>query len=211
MFIDLVDRPMAWRDVYRLCIGFVTPRPIALVSTLTPQGTPNLAPFSFYNMVCANPPVLMFSTGLHRDRSPKHTRRNIEELPEFVVATVDQSIGPQMVRCAAELPYGESEFAFSGLTPVAATRVRPPLVGEAPVNLECRLRQAISISDGPGGATVIFGDIVAIHVRDDLLAADGTIDPHRLRTVGRLGGAWYSDVTAPYEMQIPKIDAASGN
>lgn len=206
MFIDVPAGGENWRDVYRLCISFIHPRPIALVSTIGPDGVPNLAPFSFYNMVSANPPVVMFSAGLRRDRTAKDTLRNVEASGEFAVATVDESIAGQMVACAAELPYGHNEFAFSGLTPVPAQRVRPPLVQEAAVNIECRLRHIYAIGDGPGSSRVVFGDIVGIHLRDELLSADGTIDPHRLRTVGRLGGTWYCTVRDPYELEIPKVD-----
>jgi len=206
VFIDIAAGRVSWRDVYRLCISFIHPRPIALVSTIGPEGVPNLAPFSFYNMVSANPPVVMFCPGLKRDRSAKDTLRNVEATGEFAVASVDESIVRQMVDCAAELPYGHSEFAFSGLTPVPARLVRPPLVEEAPVNIECRLRYIYAVGDGPGSSRVVFGDIVGIHVRDGLLAADGTVDPHRLRTVGRLGGAWYCTVREPYELHIPRVD-----
>lgn len=205
MYIDLGVAGRDYRDLYRLCISFITPRPIALVSTISREGRHNLAPFSFYNMVCANPPVVMFCPGLKRDLRPKDSFVNVEATREFVVATVDEPLAQRMVACAAELPHGESEFEFSGLTPTPATRVRPALVKESPVNLECTLRQIVAFGDGPGSSRVVFGDIAAIHVRDDLLTADGTVDPHRLRSVGRLGGQWYCNVTAPYEMAIPKV------
>ena len=205
MTIDVRAGERDYREVYRLCISFINPRPIALVSTVSPDGRHNLAPFSFYNMVCANPPVVMFSTGLRRDLRPKDTLLNVEATREFVVATADEPIAQKMVDCAADLAYGESEFAFSGLTPAPATRVRAALVREAPVNVECTLRQIVPIGDGPGSSRVVFGDIVTIHVRDDLLGPDGDIDPHRLRTVGRLGAQWYCTVTTPYELRIPKV------
>lgn len=212
MFIDVAAGERNWRDLYKLCISFVTPRPIALLSSISPGGVPNLAPFSFYNMVCANPPIVMVSTGLHRDQRPKDTYVNVEQTREFVVATVTPAIARQMVDCAAELPYGESEFAFSKLTPRPATKVRPPLVAESPVNIECELREIKQFGGpddggiGPGGVSrLLFGRIVAIHVADELLAADGTCDPQRLTTVGRLGGAWYSNTLAPYPMEVPVV------
>lgn len=203
MIVDVRNGEGNWRELYHLCISFITPRPIALVSTISPDGRHNLAPFSFYNMVCANPPVVMISNGLHRDGSMKHTCRNIRETREFAIATVTPEIGPAMVRCAADLPYGESEFVFSGLTPVAGRHVRAPLVAESPVNLECTLRDALTFGAGPGSAHVLFGDIAAIHIADHLLDASGAVDPHRLCTVGRLGGKWYVNTTDPYEMSIP--------
>ena len=116
MHVDVKSGQLDWIQIYKLCIGFVTPRPIALVSTLSPNGRPNLAPFSFYNMVSANPPVVVFGPSLRRDSSGKHTYMNIEATKQFAIATVTDDIGPQMAMCAADLPYGQSEFEFSGLT-----------------------------------------------------------------------------------------------
>ncbi len=209
MLINVAAGKMDWRQLYRLCISFINPRPIALVSTVAPDGRRNLAPFSFYNMVCANPPVVMVSTGRHRDGSPKDTLRNVEQMHEFAIATVTTAIATPMVRTAAEFPYGESEWEFAGLTPLPATLIRPPLVKEAPINIECRLRQLLTISDQPGGATLIFGEIAAIHVADELLTTEGVVDPHKLTTVGRLGGRWYADARTPYEMEIPAPPAPS--
>lgn len=203
MLIEVGTGGVHWRDVYRLCISFINPRPIALVSTVSPDGRANLAPFSFYNMVCANPPVVMLSLGIHRDGRPKDTFANIRDTGEFVIAAVTQSIGPQMVRSACELPHGVSEWPLAELTPRAASRVRPALVAESPVNIECTLRQVVTLGDGPGSTHVVFGDIRVVHVDESLLAADGAVDPRKLRTVGRLGGAWYCNVEQPYEMHVP--------
>ncbi|MBK8914228.1 MAG: flavin reductase family protein [Phycisphaerales bacterium] len=208
MLIDLASAGSSWRDVYRLCVSFIHPRPIALVSSRSGDGALNLAPFSFYNMVCANPPVVMISTGLHRDRRPKDTCTNIVETREFVIATVVPQIAAQMAACAAELPRGGSEFDFSGLTPRPAARVKAMCVAESPVNIECTLRDVITIGEGPGSARMILGNIAAIHVADELIGPDGTCDPHRLQTVGRLGGKWYSNVADPYELEIPPVPGA---
>lgn len=205
MYVDVKSGQLDWTQVYRLCIGFVNPRPIALASTVSPDGRRNLAPFSFYNMISANPPVVVFGPSLRRDRSAKHTLINVEATEQFVIATVTEDIAQQMVKCAADLAYGQSEFDFSGLTPAPARQVRPALVKEAKANLECTLRQIVKTGDQPGSGAVIFGNVVAIHVDDQALDADGLVDPHKLRTVGRLGGQWYCTVTEPYEMQIPKV------
>jgi len=196
------DAP-GWRSLYPLLIGFINPRPIALVSSLSPQGVLNLAPFSFYNMVCARPPVVMFAPGFHRDGRPKDTLTNVRATGEFCIATVTEEIARQSVDCAADLPPDQSEFTFSGLTPVPARHVRTPLVREASINLECRVREIVTIAPGPGGSCVVFGNVVAVHVDDALLDERGVIDPHRLHTVGRLGGKWYCTVTEPYELAIP--------
>jgi flavin reductase (DIM6/NTAB) family NADH-FMN oxidoreductase RutF len=209
MFIDLTSGQPDWRALYRLCISFIQPRPIALVSTVSADGHPNLAPFSFYNMVCANPPVVMVSTGRHRDGAPKDTLVNIAHTGEFAIATVTPALAEPMVRSAAEFPPGASEWEFAGLNAAPAACIRAPLVREAPINIECRLRQLLEISDQPGGATLILGEIVAIHVADKLLGADGTVDPHKLAVVGRLGGRWYCNTANPYEMAIPPVPGGS--
>lgn len=205
MFVDIASGQLDWIGVYRLCTGFVNPRPIALVSTISPDGKHNLAPYSFYNMISANPPVVVLGPSLRRDGSSKHTLINVEATREFAIATVTEDIGPQMAKCAADLAYGESEFEFSGLTPAPASKIKAPLVKEAKANLECTLRQVIRTGDQPGSAAIVLGDIVAIHVDDAVLDAEGQVDPHKLRTVGRMGGQWYCNVTAPYELQIPKV------
>lgn len=205
MYVNVEARERPSVDIYRLCLGFINPRPIALVSTASAAGVLNLAPFSFYTMVSSNPPVVLFCPTQRRTRTPKDTLRNIRETGEFVIATVSAAIAEPMVKCAADLPPEASEFDFSGLTPTPATKVRPPLVRESPVNMECRLRQIVTTGDDVGGGNAVFGDILAIHVDDAILGADGLVDPHKLNTVGRLGGAWYANVTQPYELQIPKF------
>ena len=206
VYVDITLPQTDWRAAYKLFLGFINPRPIGFISTRSAGGQHNLAPFSFYNMVCANPPVVMFCAALSRNREFKHTFRNAEETGEFVVATVNDAIAPRMVRTAADLPYGQSEFDFANLTPILATKVRPPLVSEAPVNIECRVRQIVSMGDNPGASRVVFGDVLAVHIKDEFLNAAGdAIDPHKLHTVGRLGEAYYCTVTEPYAMQIPRV------
>ncbi len=197
----------AWRALYPLLLGFVNPRPIALVSTRSSGGAMNLAPFSFYSLVSAQPPVAMFAPATRPDGRAKDTLRNVRETGEFVIATVSTAIAQQAVDCAAELEPGESEFTFSGLTPAPATRVGTALVQESPVNMECTLREILTFGEGPGSGNAVFGDVRVIHVDDAILDARGRIDPHRLQTVGRLGGRWYCTVQEPYELHIPKPDA----
>lgn len=205
MFVDVESAERSWRDIYRLCIGFINPRPIALVSTVALDGVRNLAPYSFYNMVSGNPPVVLFCPTFRRTGGSKDTLQNVKDTGEFVIATVTAEIAPQMNQCAAELPPEQSEFEFSGLTPAPAMKVRAALVQESPVNMECRLRQILTTGEGPGGGNIVLGDILAVHVADHILDADGLVDPHRLTTVGRLGGAWYANADNPYEMRIPQV------
>jgi flavin reductase (DIM6/NTAB) family NADH-FMN oxidoreductase RutF len=206
VFIDVTAAEYDWRAAYKLFLGFINPRPIALVSSCDALGRLNLAPFSFYNMVSANPPVVMFCPSLSRHRTHKHTYLNVEATREFVIATVNEAIAPQMVRTAADLPREQSEFEFSGLTPAPASKIKPPLVAEAPVNIECRVRQIVSFGDTAGSGRAVFGDVLALHIQDEFLTVEREfIDPAKLHTVGRLGQQFYCTVKTPYSMQIPSI------
>lgn len=193
MFIDLANTEHSWRAMHRLYLSFVQPRPIAFASTIGPDGRPNLAPFSFYNMLSANPPVVVFSPAINRHGNKKDTLRNIEATREFVIATVTEPIAERMNICSTEYDYGVSEFEESGLTPMPASCVRAFLVKESPVNIECRLRQIVPLGDGPGGGQAVFGDVLAVHVDDAVLAeGDMVCDPTKLQAVGRMGGDFYA-------------------
>lgn len=192
MYIDLASTEHSWRAMHRLYLSFVQPRPIAFASTVDADGRPNLAPFSFYNMLSANPPVVVFSPAIGR-KGKKDTLVNIEATREFVIATVTEPIAERMNVCSAEFDHGVSEFEKSGLTPVPATKVRAFLVKESPVNIECRLRQVVPLGDGPGGGQAVFGDVLAVHVDDSVLTpGDMTCDPDKLMAIGRMGGDLYA-------------------
>ncbi len=204
MFLDTRKYGTNWRDIYKLAISFVQPRPIALVSTLSADVVRNLAPFSFYNMVSANPPVVMFAPSLRRDGSGKDTLHNIEAVGEFVVATVTESIASAMNKCSVDHPPDVDEFAVSGLTPEPARFVRAALVGESPVNMECNLVEIKRFGKQPGAGSVIFGQIVAIHVDDRVLARDGAVDAAKLKAIGRMGRSTYCRTNDTFDMPRPK-------
>ncbi len=202
MYINLADTEHSWRAMHRLYLSFVQPRPIAFVSSISAAGAVNLAPFSFYNMLSANPPVVVFSPALNRHSQPKDTLRNIRETKEFVIATVTEPIAERMNTCSTEFPHGISEFEKSGLTPIPAKRVRPPLVKESPVNIECLLRDIVSLGDGPGAGQAVFGDVIAVHVDETVLAAgDMVCDPDKLQAVGRMGGSLYGRTTGHFRLE----------
>lgn len=201
MLVNPEERP--WREVYQLLTDVVQPRPIAFVSTLAADGAPNLAPFSFYNVVSGNPPFVVFSPQLRgRDAEKKDTLRNVEATGEFVVATVTEAIAEAMNRTSAELPPGVSEWDVGGFTPLPSLQVRPPRVAESPVNLECRLHQIVPLGDGPGAGNLVIGRVLLMHVADDLLV-DGRVASERLRAVGRMGGARYARTASTFEMKRP--------
>ena len=201
MYIDLAETDHSFRALHRLWLSFVQPRPIAFVSTLDADGRPNLAPFSFYNMLSSNPPVVVFSPAISRRREKKDTLVNIEATGEFVIATVTEAIAERMNVCSTEFGRGISEFEQSGLTAVAAKKVKAFLVKESPVNIECRLRQVVSLGDGPAAGQAIFGDVLAVHVDEAVLAeGDMVCDPDKLQAVGRMGGNHYSRTIHPFTL-----------
>jgi len=192
------------RNVYKLMIGAIVPRPIAFVSTISPDGILNLAPFSFFMGVCANPPVIAFAPTIRpTDGRQKDTLNNIEATREFVVNIVSEEFAEKMNQCSGEYPPQVDEFAVSGLTPVASDLVKPPRVAESKVNMECRLFQLVRISDKPLGGSVVLGEIVRFHV-DDALIDDFRIDPDKLRAIGRMGGSGYARTRDRFELVRPK-------
>jgi flavin reductase (DIM6/NTAB) family NADH-FMN oxidoreductase RutF len=195
---------VAWREFYRFLTDVVQPRPIAFVSTVSAAGAPNLAPFSFYNAISANPPFVCFSPQLRgRDGAKKDTLRNVEETREFVVATVTEPIAERMNLTSAEFPPEVNEFEVGGFTPVPSLHVRPARVAESPVNLECRLHQIVTLGDGPGAGSLIIGRVLLMHLTDDLLV-DGRVASERLQAIGRMGGSRYARTDSTFDMARPE-------
>jgi len=188
-------------DFYRFMISVIVPRPIAFVSTTDAEGRHNVAPFSYYNAITNQPPLIGISIN-HRRGTPKDTYRNIEQTGEFVVNTVDEALGARMVQTSGEWPEDVDEFRLAGLTPVASDLVKPPRVGESPINLECRLYRSIEL----GATHFVVGEILRAHVRDDVWS-EGRVDIARLKPLGRLGGDGYSVVRDVIHMPRPKVDA----
>lgn len=190
------------QNVYKLLVGAVVPRPIAFVSTISPEGVPNLAPFSFFTVASANPPVLCFTASYREPR--KDTLLNIRETKEFVVNIVSHEFAAKMNVCAGEYPHGVDEFVQSGLTPAPSDLVMPPRVKESHVNMECKLLQAIEVSNQPLGGTLILGEVVRFHI-DDAMFSDFRIDPEMLGAVGRLAGNTYCTTNDRFELIRPQI------
>ena len=186
-------------QMYKLMTGSVVPRPIAWVSTLSKEGTPNLAPFSYFNAVSADPPTLLFSAGMHDAERPKDTLRNIEETKNFVVNIVTEAVAGAMNESSAAAPYGVSEFEFAGVTQTPSKTVDAPRVSESPINFECQLLDIYRV--GKNG--VVFGRIVHVHVEDELLLDDYKVDIEKLRPVGRLAGSGYTRVRELFELPRP--------
>ncbi|MDQ6664052.1 MAG: flavin reductase family protein [Acidobacteriota bacterium] len=185
-------------------VGAIVPRPIAFVSTVSAEGGRNLAPFSFFTAISANPPVICFSPMVRGDSSYKDTLNNIRATKEFVVNVVSEDFRAKMNVCSGEHPPSIDEFELSGLTPVAADLVKPPLVLESRVNMECRLVQIVDVSAKPLGGSIVIGEVVRFHVRDELFD-NFKIDPDKLRPIGRMGGPAYTRTTDRFDMERPKV------
>lgn len=201
MLIDVASSNVV--DVYHLLVGVVTPRPIAWVTSIDPEGRVNLAPFSFFNAFGANPPVVVFSPTLRRDGSRKDTLRNVEATGEFVLNAAIESLAEKVNLSSKELPYGQSEVDLTGLSLLPSRKVKPPRLAETPVNLECKVLQILPIGQGPIAANLVIGEVVVLHVDDRVLDEQGRVDPRQLRTIARLGGDYYCRTSDLFEMKRP--------
>jgi len=209
MEIDPVK--IAFENRYKLLIGCIVPRPIAFVSTVSPDGKLNLAPFSFFNGVGSNPMTLLFCPANKPDGSEKDTLRNCKPaaeggVGEFVVNVATEEYERQMAACAEPLEYGESEFELAGLHTAPSAVVKPPRLRESPVCFECRTVQVIRTNPGaPAGGNIVIGEVVHVFVRDGLVNERFHTDPAKLRAIGRMGGLGYvrtGDAAWRFEMPM---------
>ena len=206
--MELDPHTLAQADRYKLLIGCIVPRPIAFVSSVSADGRLNLAPFSFFAGVSSEPMSLLFCPANKPDGSDKDTLRNV--LPEseggtgqFVVNIVSEAVERRMAACAEPLPYGESEFDLSGLTPAPSRRVKPPRVAECPVSFECITDRVIRLNPGvSAGGNIVLGRVVFVHAADGLIDERHRTDPARLAAIGRMGGLGYCRTRECFEMPM---------
>ncbi|HEX3149403.1 MAG TPA: flavin reductase family protein [Gemmataceae bacterium] len=201
MLIDVSKTSVV--EVYQALTGVVTPRPIAWVTTIDAAGRVNLAPFSFFNAFGANPPVVVFSPTLRRDATKKDTLLNLEVVGEFVVHASVASLAEKVNQSSKELPHGESEVELVGLHTLPSIKVKPPRLAEAPVAMECTLRQIISIGSGSIAANLVIGEVLIMHIDDAVLDEKGRVDPRKLKTVARLGADFWCHTTDLFEQKRP--------
>jgi flavin reductase (DIM6/NTAB) family NADH-FMN oxidoreductase RutF len=209
MIVSLSD--LQHSELYGILLNSVAPRPIAWVSTVSESGQLNLAPFSFFNAVCVDPPLLAFAPGLRPPRHPearhgeaKDTLRNVRETKEFVVNVVTYELAEAMNLTSGEYDASVNEFELAKLTPEPSTIVRPPRVAESPVSFECKLHQILDFSTAPTSSSLVIGQIVSIHI-DDARLKEGKLDRNSLDLIGRMGGIQYTRTTQRFEMVRPKV------
>jgi len=203
--LTLHPKDIATGKLHAYLLSAVAPRPIAFASTLNQDGTPNLSPFSFYNVFSSNPPIAIFSPARRvRDNSTKHTLDNIKHTPEVVLNAVNYDIVQQMSLTSTEYPYGVNEFEKSGLTPIASELVKPFRVKESPVQLECKVNEVIALGDKGGAGNLIVCEIILVHIHESILDDNGRIDQHKIDLVARLGGDWYSRNSGNALFEVPK-------
>ncbi|HUA69394.1 MAG TPA: flavin reductase family protein [Candidatus Saccharimonadales bacterium] len=187
---------------YPILASLVTPRPIAFVTTVSPDGKVNAAPFSFFNLLGAHPPIVAFAPGDRDDGTPKDTALNVRATHEFVVNLVDEAIAEAMNQCAASLPYGENELEHAGLHAAPSSVVKPPRIAEAPASLECLEWGTLQI----GGNRVVIGVIKRLHLRDELFDAEkNRVRSERFLVIGRMASPhWYCRTRDRFEMIRPE-------
>jgi flavin reductase (DIM6/NTAB) family NADH-FMN oxidoreductase RutF len=202
-------KSLSVQALHGFLLSSIGPRPIALASTINNEGVPNLAPFSFFNVFSANPPIMIFSPARRgTDSSTKHTYENAKQVNEAVINIVDYNMVHQMVLTSANFPEGVSEFEKAGFTPIASEVVKPMRVKESPVQFECKIIRIIELGDGPASGNLIFAEVVRFHVQENILSDIGKIDPEKIELVGRAGGNFYSRAfgDALFEITRPNDD-----
>lgn len=190
--ISIDPKTTAVRDLHQYLVGAIAPRPIAFVSTLSEKGERNLAPYSFFNVFSSNPPTLVFSSNRRvSDNTTKDTLQNIKDTGELVINVVSYAIVRQMAITSIQYPSAIDEFQKSGLTPIDSVHVAPCRVKESPVQLECRLKEIITLGEEGGAGHLIICEIVHIHLDENILDDNERINPHKIDLVGRMGRAYY--------------------
>lgn len=191
--------------VHGLLLSAVAPRPIAFVSTMDKDGNPNLAPFSFFNVFSANPPIAIFSPARRvRGNTTKHTLDNVEETKECVINVVNHSILHQMNLASCEYGDGVNEFEKSGLTAIESEAVKPFRVKESSAQFECKVREIIHLGEEGGAGNLVVAEVVRMHFHDEAFGEDGNLDPQKLDLVSRMGQNWYSRAHGDAVFEVPK-------
>lgn len=196
--------------LHQLLLTVVSPRPIAWASTVSEDGVPNLAPFSFFNVFSANPPILIFSAARRvRNNTTKHTLDNVLNTKEVVINMISYDLVYQASLSSTDYDEGVNEFDKCGLTMLESDLVKPFRVAESPVQLECKVSEVIALGDEGGAGNLVICELVKMHIVDEVMNEDGHIDQHKLDIVSRAGGSFYSRAKLGF-FEIPKPIATMG-
>ncbi|MEQ8850671.1 MAG: flavin reductase family protein [Phycisphaerales bacterium] len=204
---ELDPERLSTAERYKLLIGGVVPRPIAFVSTVSPDGRANLAPFSFFNAVSSTPMTLMFCPANDANGGLKDSLLNASPPPvgvgSFVVNVATEEYARQVAAAAEPLEHGDSEFELTGLTPIESVAVEPPRVAESPLSFECLTTEVIRLApDIPAGGNIVLGRVVRVHLREDLVNDRLHVDPERLAAIGRMGGRTYCSTRQRFDLPV---------
>jgi len=193
------------KELHKILLSSIAPRPIAFASTIDSNGNVNLSPFSYFNVFSSNPPILIFSPSRRvRDNTTKHTLENAIETKEVVINVVNFPIVEQMSKSSIEYEKGVNEFIETGLTQVKSLLVKPPRVLESPISFECKVQDIVSLGESGGAGQLIIAKVVQIHIDKKFLDKNGDILSEKLDLVARMGGDWYTRATKESMFKIPK-------
>jgi flavin reductase (DIM6/NTAB) family NADH-FMN oxidoreductase RutF len=203
--LSLDPKELTVQRLHQLLLGAIGPRPIAFASTLDQEGNANLAPFSFFNVFSANPPILVFSPARSgRTGQSKDTFNNAKAVPEVVINVVNYNMVHQMSLASSPYAPGVDEFVKAGFTALTSQKVAPFRVAEAPVQFECKVQQIIELGHEGGAGNLIICEVIQMHIHEDLLNENGLIDQHKIDLVARMGGDWYCRANTESMFEIKK-------
>lgn len=197
-------KELSVQKLHGILLSAVAPRPIAFASTIDADGKPNLSPFSFFNVFSANPPILVFSPARRvSNNTTKHTLENVKQIKECVINVVNYDLVQQASLSSTEYPEGVNEFEKAGLTMVKSDLVKPFRVGESPVHFECKVNEVIGLGENGGAGNLVICEVVKVHITEEVLNADKTINQDALDLVARAGGSYYTRANKGF-FEIPK-------
>jgi flavin reductase (DIM6/NTAB) family NADH-FMN oxidoreductase RutF len=209
MTFDLKDLKPGEKQYYLQHV--IAPRPVCFASTMSAKGEVNLSPFSFFNLFSSNPPIVIFSPSRRvRDNTTKHTLQNVEEVPEVVINIVTYDMVQQVSLASCEYPKGSNEFIKAGFTEEKATLVKPPMVKESQVKLECRVQEIKKLGAEGGAGNLVICEVLKMHIDDSLLDANLKMDQQKIKHIARLGADWYCVVNENNLFQVPKPNVHLG-
>jgi flavin reductase (DIM6/NTAB) family NADH-FMN oxidoreductase RutF len=202
--LKINPKDIATPKLHGYLLSAVAPRPIAFSSTLDKDGRPNLAPFSFFNVFSANPPILIFSPARRvTNNTTKHTLENVKTLKEVVINVVNYNLVQQMSLASTEYAEGINEFKKAGLTMLKSDVVKPFRVAESPIQMECKVNDVIALGDKGGAGNLVICEVLKIHIKKEFLKDDGSINQEKLDLIARAGGNYYSRANKGF-FEIPK-------